>query len=354
MEQVGTTKLFFDVFPTLKVENSVRMLFSDVEVKKITTNSARNFLHIYIFSRHLFQKKQIWHMEQKIKEQLFGTSLVNIHIEEEYSLSEQYTPAALMAEYRESISQELRGSSVLAANMFDQAELRFEENQVCCLELADTIVSEGRREQILNLLNEVFNRRCGIPTEFRVTYREKEESKTREFEEQRIQREINAIFRRNKSIHGETDSGGMESGAGSDHAAPWEDPGGPGSASGSAEGPAGIPNAAGEYGVGIQTDWNTAGKNGNTAKAAAGRIGSAANGAVRNGNANGTAAGRNKKANASSGCGGCRKGQCAGQRRLFLRECSTGEKRLSEGFRPGLCAPLEGGRCAGADLRKRL
>ena len=75
MEQVGTAKLFFDVFPTLKVEDSVRMLFLDVEVKKITTNSTRDFLHIYIFSRHLFRKHQIWQMEQKIKEQLFGTSM---------------------------------------------------------------------------------------------------------------------------------------------------------------------------------------------------------------------------------------------------------------------------------------
>ena len=177
MEQVGTAKLFFDVFPTLKVEESIRMLFADVEVKKITTNSARDFLHVYILSRHLLQKKQVWQMEQKIKEQLFGTTMVNIHIEEEYALSEQYTPAALMAEYRDSIIQELKGYSVLAANMFEQAEIRFEEENVCCLELVDTIVSEGRREHIVNLLNDIFNRRCGVKTEIRVTYREKEESK---------------------------------------------------------------------------------------------------------------------------------------------------------------------------------
>ena len=52
MEQVGTAKLFFDVFPTLKVDETIRMLFLDVEVKKITTNPARDFLHVYIFSRH--------------------------------------------------------------------------------------------------------------------------------------------------------------------------------------------------------------------------------------------------------------------------------------------------------------
>ena len=234
MEQVGTAKLFFDVFPTLKVDETIRMLFLDVEVKKITTNPARDFLHVYIFSRHLLQKKQVWQMEQKIKEQLFGTSPVSIRIEEEYALSEQYTPAALMAEYRESIIQELKGYSVLAANMFEQAEIRFDEENVCCLELVDTIVSEGRREHIVNLLDDIFNRRCGIKTDIRVTYREKEESKTREYDEQRIQREINAIFRRNKSIHGEGYSKDLDTDkrtGSQNEAVPWDEAVGNGTAS---------------------------------------------------------------------------------------------------------------------------
>ena len=60
MEQVKDDKKFFHVFPTLRADDDVRLLFSDVEVKKITTNSRRDFLNIYIFSRHLIQKKQIF------------------------------------------------------------------------------------------------------------------------------------------------------------------------------------------------------------------------------------------------------------------------------------------------------
>ena len=65
MEQVKSEKVFFNVFPTLKVGDELQMLFSDVEVKKITTNSGRDFLHIHILCRHLIQKKQIWLMEQR-------------------------------------------------------------------------------------------------------------------------------------------------------------------------------------------------------------------------------------------------------------------------------------------------
>ena len=46
MEQVREDKKFFHVFPTLKADDDVRLLFSDVEVKKITTNSRRDFLKI--------------------------------------------------------------------------------------------------------------------------------------------------------------------------------------------------------------------------------------------------------------------------------------------------------------------
>lgn len=80
-EVTGTIKTFFEVFPTLKAEEELAFLFRDVEVKKITTNSSRDFLHVHIFSHHVIQKKQIHRMEQRIKEQLFGTARVSIRIE---------------------------------------------------------------------------------------------------------------------------------------------------------------------------------------------------------------------------------------------------------------------------------
>lgn len=203
MEQVKSEKTFFNVFPTLKVEDDIQILFTDVEVKKITTNSRRDFLHIYIFSRHLIQKKQIRQMERQIKEQLFGRTAVDIRIEEEYRLSGQYTAEALMREYRESIILELKEISVLAANMFMQAQIHYEEGGVICLELLDTIVSEGRKEEILELLEHIYKERFRIPADIRISYREPEESGSREYDEQRIQQEINAIFERRARQRGE-------------------------------------------------------------------------------------------------------------------------------------------------------
>ncbi|WP_346903248.1 PolC-type DNA polymerase III N-terminal domain-containing protein, partial [Faecalicatena contorta] len=203
MEKIGNEKIFFHVFPTLKVENDIKMLFSDVEVSKITTNSKRDFLRVHIFSRHLIQKKHIWQMEQKIKEQLFGNTRVSIRLEEQYALSEQYTASTLMMEYRESIVQELKQHSVLAASMFEQAEMHFEGSDILYLEMLNTIVSEGKREYIVDLLHEIYEKRFHIKADIRVTYREAQGEQDRQYEEQRIQQEINAIFERRAKQRGE-------------------------------------------------------------------------------------------------------------------------------------------------------
>ena len=196
MEQVKNEKTFFEVFPTLRADGELKMLFQDVEVKKITTNSTREFLHIHMVSHHLIPKKVIWKMEQSIKEQLFGTASVAIQIEEFYVLSELYTLETLLAEYKESLVLELEKKSVLAASMFEQAELHFEGEKIVCVELLDSIVSEGKKEYIVTLLEEVLSRRFGMQAEIRVLYREQEENQSREYDEQRIQQEINAIFER--------------------------------------------------------------------------------------------------------------------------------------------------------------
>jgi len=203
LEQVKSEKVFFNVFPTLKVGDELQMLFSDVEVKKITTNSGRDFLHIHILCRHLIQKKQIWLMEQRIKEQLFGRAAVKIEIVEEFQLSELYTPQAILTEYRESLIEELRQTSVLAANMFARADLRFEEGNLIHLELLDTIVSEGRKEEIVTLVERVLRERFRIDAKLLVAYKETDQEGTREYDEQRIQQEINAIFERRARQRGE-------------------------------------------------------------------------------------------------------------------------------------------------------
>ena len=50
------SKPFFEVFPTLKAGEDIRNMFEGAQVLKVTTNSDRTFLRVYIVSRHLIQK----------------------------------------------------------------------------------------------------------------------------------------------------------------------------------------------------------------------------------------------------------------------------------------------------------
>ena len=61
------SKPFFEVFPTLKMNEELRMLLESVEVLKVATNSSREFIRVHLRSRHLIQKKEIYDLEKRIK-----------------------------------------------------------------------------------------------------------------------------------------------------------------------------------------------------------------------------------------------------------------------------------------------
>ena len=116
------------------------------------------FFNIYIFSRHLIQKKQIFQMEQCIKDQLFAKTAVAVHIVEEYMLSGQYTAEALMNEYRESIILELKEKSMLASNMFAQADIRYEAENVVCWNCSIRLFRQGERRDSGSVKGSVFRK----------------------------------------------------------------------------------------------------------------------------------------------------------------------------------------------------
>ena len=194
------TKLFFDVFPTLNMDNDSHMLFEKVEVTKITSTSARNHIKVYIYSTHLIPKKTVCYVENQIEEQLFSQGNIPVTIVEEYRLSEQYTPENLMHAYKESILFELEQKSVLEKNMFQKAKCRFEGERTMCLTMADTIVAEGKTSEITSYLKDVFENRFHVPVDVEIDYEEVGESKYKKFNEMQLQQEVDAIRERNQKL----------------------------------------------------------------------------------------------------------------------------------------------------------
>ena len=196
------TKNFFEVFPTIKLNERIQKLLTDVKITKVTTNTNRDYLHIHMLSTHLLEKKIVFSLERSIKEQLFGNNPIQIQIIESYSLSSLYTPENLMKEYHESILVELKARSVVEYNMFLNAKYRFESGvqesvDTLFLEFEDSIVAEQKADSIVDLILEIYENRCHIPIRVEVEYRKPQKSKMQEHNAIRLQQEINAIVDEN-------------------------------------------------------------------------------------------------------------------------------------------------------------
>lgn len=211
-------KDFFEVFPTLNLPEDVRFLLKDVWVTKVATNSTRDFIRIYLFSTHLLQKKKIYELEYSIKHQLFDRSSIQVEILESYQLSGQYTPENLMNEYYESILLELEQRSAVERSMFEHADCEFEDG-VLNLKLQNSIVAEGKKDSIVNLLLEVFNNRFHVPLSVKVGYLPPKKKSALEFNDLLLQAEVDEIIERNEALRkekqkkaGESENGGNDSG----------------------------------------------------------------------------------------------------------------------------------------------
>ena len=187
------SKPFFEVFPTLKVGNEIRNMFEGVYVQKVTTNSDRTFLRVHILSQHLIQKTLVYEVEQLIKSQLFGRSAVQVEMREKYELSGQYTPENIMAEYLDSFLAELDTRSVVERNMLQNAKCTFEEDNILCMQLIDTVIAQGKKDSLTEYLKHVYADRFGLPIDIRVMYKEPKES-TLKYNDLRLQQEVDSIL----------------------------------------------------------------------------------------------------------------------------------------------------------------
>ena len=175
------------------------MMFQSVEVTKVSTNSMRDFIRVSIYSRHLIQKKDIYEVERMLKQQLFARSHIQVTVREQYDLSEQYTPENLMNEYYDSFLLELDQKSVVERNMLQNASYEFENGNILCLTLTDTIVAQGKKDSLSEYLTGVFAERFQRPVEIRVLYEKAKDSKLK-YNEAKLEQEVEAIREQSEAV----------------------------------------------------------------------------------------------------------------------------------------------------------
>ena len=189
-------KLFFEVFPTLKITGEMSALLKETEITKVTSNSAQNALRIYLESTRLIPKPEIYHIEQEIRQQLFPHKEVAVKIIEKFNLSSQYTPEKLMAVYRESILEEIRNYSVLLYNLMRCSKMEFDREDHMILTLEDTIIATERSNELIDILEKIICERCGLKLMIEPQYEKPAENDYLKSADSQIETEVAHIVAR--------------------------------------------------------------------------------------------------------------------------------------------------------------
>lgn len=102
---------FFEVFRTLQVDGPVHSLLEQVMVTRVSMTPKQDVFRVYITSKKLIAKDQLFQLAKQIRRQIFGCRRVQVHIFEKFLLSGQYTPQKLWDVYEDSVLTELAAYS---------------------------------------------------------------------------------------------------------------------------------------------------------------------------------------------------------------------------------------------------
>lgn len=187
-------KMFFEVFPDLKVPSEIERLMADVEVTKVSTNRQRDHLRVYLLSSRLIEKNRIFRLERDIKKQLFPEQKLSVKIIEKFKLSAQYNPQKLMNVYKDSVLEEFRTYSLLEYSVLKMAQIEFPDEKKLMLNLEDSVIARQKSEEMVQILEKIICERCGLDVDIRVEYTEPKEKKHRKDSDLRIQNEVHSII----------------------------------------------------------------------------------------------------------------------------------------------------------------
>ena len=176
---------------------------SEATVTKVASNRNRDFIRVYFDNTRLIPKRDIWRLEEDMRQQLFPNQKMQIKLMEHYRLSGQYTAKTLLDTYKESMLCEIKEYSLLLYNIFRKAEIRFEEDMQMTLILEDTLIARESQDELIEVLDKIIRERCGIQTKFDIQFVEKKESHYKKDTDHQIDLEVESIVRRTAAAKSE-------------------------------------------------------------------------------------------------------------------------------------------------------
>ncbi len=188
-------RMFFTVFPDLKIDNKLMELLSLARVEKIATNHNKSSIRVYIVSNRIISKKEVYFIEKEMSSQLFKNT-VSVKFIEKYILSGQYNAKTLWDSYRESMLEETKQISRILYNILKKSDCEVINDSKMIFTAEDTVLTRSKENEFKSYIESVVKQRCGLEAEILIEYKEVTESRYKKESERRMQNEVDEISKR--------------------------------------------------------------------------------------------------------------------------------------------------------------
>lgn len=153
---------FTEAFPGLVLSPELTELVDLIMVDRITLNQAKNRMHVYVTACNWIKKQYIYELEDAIASQIFSNAAMEVKVVEHFRLTSSYNLQNFYKVYRPSILLELKEVSPLLHQTFLHVQMRFPDENTVYAAIPDSIISEGRKDELTDFLGKIFCDRAGF------------------------------------------------------------------------------------------------------------------------------------------------------------------------------------------------
>ena len=200
---------FYEVFEGIKLDERLSALMEETMIEKLTTDTQKTLLRVYLSSPRLIERKDIYVVQDAIRKQRLTGSDMEIKVYERFHLPEHFTAKKVYDAYRDSIIFSIKEIGNMDYRLFHEADIKFENDNVMQIVMEDTLIARQKEKELKEALESILNIRCGLSAEIRIAYKEAKKDKFKEENEHKVNLMVKEITRR-ANANQDGDLAGME------------------------------------------------------------------------------------------------------------------------------------------------
>ena len=147
-------KTLLETFVGLKLTDRQKKMFEEVQVEFLRVYKHNRQIQVGLVSNHLISYREIKLLKYQL-ELVLGSTGFDVEIKERYVLSEQYTPAIVWQEYKQSVLERLKDHKMIDFNILYHGQITMEGNTLTIV-CEDDRMYRARQQQLIQRLEQMF------------------------------------------------------------------------------------------------------------------------------------------------------------------------------------------------------